>query len=493
MKFLRGFLSFIAFFLCLALFAATLATMLVADVRVITSRDNLKTIINQYITGSLESPAPGVNLAGGKVILFAENGEGEENALMEKLIESVYDTLSSQFGGEVPFTQEQVTEFVKDSTLPEFISEKAADIITDIYNGEMTATITGQEIKELIEENKPLIEETLDIKITSDIVESVTEMVEKADVTTKIQEAVSEMVGIPVTPDPENPDPENPGQTQAPEQGGDVGVGKPSLKPSVGQHESEGGIVGDVTAAVNNIKDLANALKNGEKVSLPVVLNTLRTVTTKNMLIACIGVCVILMLLIFLCKLNRWYAALRNCGVVYLLAGILLLIPVGAAQLLPMFIGKNSAIPLIQLVVNMTLSVSGGVALGGLLFIIIGSLSGSAVRRKARKKAEKEALAAAQLRSYVAVPTSAPVPTIEDILSADAPAEESAEAPAEEAVAESAEEPADETVAESVEEPAEEVVEEAPIAKEPAEESVAEPIEESVAEEPIAEEEPAEV
>lgn len=470
MKFLRGFLSFIAFLLCIVLFVASVATMLVADVRVITSKDNLKTIINQYITGSLEVPTSGANLAGSKVILFAEEKEEEENELMNKLIGSVYDMLSQQLGGEVPFTEEQVSEFVKDSTLPEFISEKAADIINDIYNGEMTTTITGEEIKELIEENKPLIEETLDIKITDDIVESVTEMVEKADVATKVQDAVSEMIGIPVTPDTDTPD--NPGETQAPGEEGSTGSVKPGLKPSVGQHESEGGIVGDVSAAINNITDLIHAIQNKEKVSLPVVLSTLRTVTTKNVLFACIGVCVILMLLIFLCKLNRWYAALRNCGAVYLLAGILMLLPVGAAHLLPIFIGSNPMIPLIQLVANMTLYVSGGVTLGGLLFIIVGSLSGSAVRRKARKKAEQEARAAAEQKKYVAVPTSAPVPTIEDILSAETPAEEPAEAPAEEPIAESVEEPAEESVEETAEEETveEEIAEEAPAEEAPAEE-----------------------
>lgn len=476
MKFIRSFLSFIAFLLCLALFATTLATMLVADVRVITSKDNLKTIIHQYITSSLDAPSQPIRLAGKDVILYSEESE-DTGELMSTLIDSVYEMLSEEFGDEVSISKEQIQDFVNESTLPEFVSEKAAEIINDIYSGELTTTITGEEIKELIEENKALLEEVLDVKITDEMVDSVTEMVEQADVTNKIQEMVSEILDIPVAA------PEEPGQTQAPE---DDGPGVVPAPPADGNKEPNEGIVGDVTAAVNNIKELVEALKNGEKLSLPVILNVLRSTTTKNVLLACIGACLVLMLLIFLCKLNRWYEALRNCGVVYLLAGIILLLPVGAAQLLPMLMGNNPSIPLIQLIAKMTLPVSGGVAVGGLVFIIIGSLSGSAVRRKARKKAEKEAMAAAELKKYVAVPTTAPVATIEDILTADAPMEDSVEEPAEESVEEPVEESAEIPAEASAEEPVEEeAAEEEPIeeeaADEPAEEIAAE-VEEKVEE-----------
>lgn len=399
MKFLRGFLSFIAFLLCIVLLATTIVTMLVADVRVITSKDNLKTIINQMITGSLSSRNNAASLAAGGVIFWEEESE-ENTELMDTLIESVYEMLSQQFGNDVPFTQDEVEEFVKESTLPDFISDKAADIINDIYNGELTTTITGEEIKELIEDNKALIEDTLDIKVSNEMVDMVTDWVEKNDVTEKVQEQISQIVGLPAAPEtPETPVIPNPGVTV-----------KPIPVPDDDEKQEEGGIVGDVTAAVTNIKELIAAIKNGEKVALPTVLNILRTVTTKNMLIACIGVCLVLVLLIFLCKLDRWYAALRNCGTVFLLAGIILLLPVGAAlllpelsSLLPDIAGNKATVALIQLVLNMTVTVSGSVALGGLACIIVGSLSGSAVRRKARKKQEA-ALAAAAYNAYAPVP-----------------------------------------------------------------------------------------
>lgn len=455
MKFLRGFLSFIAFLLCIVLFISSLATMLVADVRVITTRDNLKTIINQFILGSMSAEPGTAGLAIGNPVLRAEEDEEDSSALMNALVKNVYEMLAQQYGDEVPFTQEEVSDFVKESTLPEFISEKAADIITEIYTGELTTTITAEEVKELLEENKTLIEDTLKIEVSTEMVETVADWVERSDVTTKVQQQISQIVGGSLSTDTE-PATSAPGDV-SPDDGASSS-GKPSLGVTDTGKTPASGVVGDVTAAVANIQELIAAIKNGEKLNLPIALNVLRSVTTKNVLFACIGTCLVLMLLIFLCKLNRWYAALRNCGVVYLLAGITLLLPVGFAHLLPTLMPGQTAVPLIQLVVNMTVQVSGAVAIGGLVMTVMGSICGSIVRRRNRKQATLVATEPVDVyvpvSSYIPeIPVEEPAvesPVMDELVAEtiDEPVEEPAEEPDEASAEEPAEEPAETPVPE---------------------------------------------
>ena len=137
----RVLLGFLSVILCILLFLSTLVTIIVADVRLVTSKDGLQTIITQALFPTPAPVRPIGALAAGVPVLSPVSGTGNE--AQGAIVDAIYGMLSEQFGEELPISQEQVEQFLSDSTLPEFVSEKVAGIVNDIYTGKSTTTITN--------------------------------------------------------------------------------------------------------------------------------------------------------------------------------------------------------------------------------------------------------------------------------------------------------------------------------------------------------------
>jgi len=426
----RVLLGFVSILLCIVLFLCSIVTILVADLSLLTSKGGLQKLIQDVLFSTSAPARPGFAPAGvlpgrnpirlnevenapgfdlGDIDLSGLiNGDGADGALAD----IIYGIMEEQFPEEqLPISKEDVTNFVEQSTLTEFISDKVSGIVVDVINGEVTTTITKEEVVELLEENKELIEDTFKTEIPEEVIESVGTMVEESKLSETIQQSVADIVGVEIAPTtPNNPDPENPGNTIGSSTGSNK---KPIFRP------------GDLEVLDNVTSGDVSDMGVGE------ILALVRIVTSPAVLIGCIAICLLISGLLFLTNWGRPNAALRCSGIPYFIAGLLFLLPSAVAQFAPsLFAGMGIAGNAIRQVLALAGTISLGVTVFGLALIIGGAVWGSALKKKR--------IAAAAASAAV---TEDAADLSDALLAAEEPVAEEAvaeEAPAEEAVAEEA-------------------------------------------------------
>lgn len=398
-------LAIVSFVLCVVLFASTLVTMLVADVKVATNRDNLQNLISQ----TLSVPAQQTTLR--PVQLAAGAGfDASSGDISGALVEYAFQALQDSTGGELNITLDQVKEFVEESTLKDFIADKSAGIISDIYTGEKTTTLSADEIVQLVTENKDLIKEHFDLEIPEDALDELKAELNNMPVLQQIQE--QGIAGILMESGAVAPDEET-DNTDI----GDTWYGK---LPGFGSHIESSNIG-------NNPVALA--------------LELVRFYTSDAILWLCIGVCAALIGLLFLCAWNKPYKAMVKSGITLFVASAGFLTPTLIAWLAPAtWMGLFSFEPMVGSVSRFILMLTGGVC-GTVAGLGVALIAGGIVVMVLMKK-KKAALAAGV--EEVAVVEEAPA---EEAAAEEVPAEEVEEIPAAEEV--SAEEaPAEEQVTE---------------------------------------------
>ncbi len=319
-------LHILSVILCLVLFVSTLATMLVADVKVATNKDNLQKVISASLCAPTWQMGPITAAAGSDFNVTSGN-------LSDALVEYAYEAIG---GSEVPFSLDDVKAFVEESTLKDFIAEKSASIISDIYTGENTAKISTDEIKTLLTENKDLIKKHFDVELTEEDILSTVTAIEEIPAMKEIQEfGIAAMLTDPgITPDGDNED---------------MGVGS------------------------------ANPMAD--------ILDAVRKVTSDAVLFACIGACAVLVGLLFLCAWNRPYNAMFYSGATFTFAGIIFLVPTMIAWLaagtwLALFEGIPMAGPISRIILMLTGGVCGAVTLLGIALIAGGIVVKVTMRKK---------------------------------------------------------------------------------------------------------------
>ncbi len=394
----RVLLGFISFLLCIVLFVCSLLTILVADLGLLTSKGGLQKLVQDIILSTSAPATPGFMPAG---VLYGRNpvylddvtalpdgaldsisdeaipglssdimadiaaGVMDGN-LQDALADAVIGILGSQSGeADVPISKEEVVEFIEQSSIPEFISDKVSGVVVDVINGEATTTITKDEVIELIQENKELIEDTLKTEIPDEVIESVGALVEESNISQTIQQEVAEIVGI---------EPPAASDSSASDSGSDSddsdsssAANKPIFRPS-DVSVLENVVSGNVSVSDMRISD---------------ILALVRIITAPTVLIGFIAVCLLLSALLFLTNWGRPNAALRCSGISYLLAGLLFLLPSAVAQFAPSLFGTlGIAGTAIRQVLLLAGSVSLGVTVFGLVLIIGGAVWGSALKKK---------------------------------------------------------------------------------------------------------------
>ena len=381
----RVLLGFLSVILCILLFVSTLVTIIVADVRLVTSKDGLQTIITQALFPTPAPVRPIGALAAGVPVLSPVSGTGNE--AQGAIVDAIYGMLSEQFGEELPISQEQVEQFLSDSTLPEFVSEKVAGIVNDIYTGESTTTITKEEVMDLLTENADLIKENLGVELNTEAIEAVGKWVEENDVMSTVQEEVSKLTGLK-PPASVKPD----------------GTGKPST-----------GTTTDEEVVLLGTTEMLQALLSGDfsVATIPNILNLVRTLTSVTALLICLGVCLLIIGLLMLTHWGRPFAAIRSVGIPVMIAGIVMSVPAILAVVMPsLFTGTVMVIA--KQILAMTGYVGYGVAALGLAMIVVGAVLNSKMKKK---------VAAAAVET---VPVSVGTGTVEDTFT-----EELTETPAE--------------------------------------------------------------
>ena len=167
---LKILLELIAIVLCLTLFVVTIAGALIVDLRVMTSKGGFEKILNQLITSTVSqpeaaAPAPTPN---GSVLLLSDTSA---SVVSDPITDMVYELLQSGLGDDLPLEKEDVRDFINNSTVKDFLADKASGAFDDFFNGTSNTTITKDEIIGLVRDNAPLIKESFGVEITDDQLE----------------------------------------------------------------------------------------------------------------------------------------------------------------------------------------------------------------------------------------------------------------------------------------------------------------------------------
>lgn len=189
---------------CLILILCLLCTVLVIDGKVFLCSDSQEAIISQLITGSPTQP----QMATGNIIRLSSAQEsnslspgallGDDAALaayVQHMIETYMDV-------QQPVTETQAQEFLAQSTIKDFISEKTNSYISDIVTGEENTTITADEIMDLVEENQALLEQTFQTTMTEEnkqaLRKHMEQAVDEADFGGAIREEINATLSQPI-------------------------------------------------------------------------------------------------------------------------------------------------------------------------------------------------------------------------------------------------------------------------------------------------------
>jgi hypothetical protein len=272
------------------------------------------------------------------------------------VVDFLFDMLQEQMGEEMPIDKESVEALLSESTVPEFLSEKMASIMSDVLTGEATTTITADEIVELVEENKTLIEDVIGMEITQEHLDAVTQWVEEADISNTVQEVVKGNLGFK----------DNAG---AQPEGDDLGV----------VDGSQGSMLGGVLSGQTSL----DSVMNGD---IQTLLALFREVTSTNVLLTVLGGCAVLILLLFLANYWKLHAALRGVGITSMIASLPFCIPTALVFAVPSLF-EVPGLNIVVMLLRLTAVVSFGVFAGGVAMLVGSIVWGSLSKKKARAAA----------------------------------------------------------------------------------------------------------
>lgn len=406
--------------LSLVLFAGVVAAIFVADVRIITGKENLQKIISQALfttqtvrpiraAGQGNSPAaahPQQRLSRAKLtdididagdlkeILSGSDIEIDTENVSENsqaLVQWVYESLMQEYGDQVDMSFESVQAFVEESTLKEFVAEMGASLISDFYSGENTTTLDAETIRGLLEENAPLIEKHFGYTLDSQAMDAVTDAIAKNDIVSQIQDE---------------------------------------------------GITSILTGGSNAVTNGDGETPANDLVAtVTEVLDAFRSATSVQALAGCIAVAAVCALLIIVLNLKYIWYALRKIGNTLIVSDILYLIPVVLALLLTdtwnsIFSFAPPVGKVLHTIVELTAPVAVGVFAAGLVLDIAALVIRLTVKKARATAAETQELSQV-LEQDIPEATAAPEePSLDDLLTQvetltaeDAPAQE--ETPAE--------------------------------------------------------------
>ena len=212
-RFLMQFLSLI---LCLVMIVSLLGCVVVMDARRLTTGNGLKVIIDGVMFGGKNSSAAveqlppaapqiqdgyGVVSLGNttlymeEVVVDPDDLSGMES--MDELLDWLYEELLDSVD-DVDFSKSQFKDFVNESTVGDFLSDKMAGFAEDVLHGTTNTQITTDEVMNLLEENERLLKKDLGVELTAkdkqELRKNLEEEIEEKDLVNTLRETVSEEV-----------------------------------------------------------------------------------------------------------------------------------------------------------------------------------------------------------------------------------------------------------------------------------------------------------
>ena len=287
---LRLFMKLVSIVLCLILSLSLLGTVLIADIQILTSSGGIKQLITSVLMPNKASHDPRIAAGAGGVLLdmgsFADQldpeqmedimaATGDSNALVDLL----YNTMKDMMGEDVPVTIEQVQTFVENSTVTDYIAEKAAGYAEDLLFGTENTVITTDELIQLVEENKVLIEETFDIEISEEQLDEI-----KSNVITIVEEQ---------------------------------------------------DLNNTIRTEINTVIESVTSGSEGSSFSLNQIMDVVRMLSDKTTLYGAIGVCVALVLLLMLANFYNLPGGMTWASLPCMSVGLILAAPIAVVQFVP--------------------------------------------------------------------------------------------------------------------------------------------------------------
>lgn len=366
---IRFILGFVSVILCILLVVATLATAILADLNVVFQKDNLQQLLTEalFTSATARRPAPAISGNGHgapAVQRFparlddADLTTGLAGDTSSAMVEWIYGTLTDQFGEENLPSLDVVQDFVEESTVTDFLTDKTASIISDVITGSSNTTITTEEIQTLLEDNAQLIEDTFGFEMSEEVISEVITVVEENEVVQAIQkDGVTSVVQQMV----------DSGALELPQE----------ILPMPGSPSG-----GSDSATGSSPMDLIKSIQS--------------VVSTTTLLMA-IGVCVVLIALLMVTNIKRIWIGINNTGISLTVAGSILMIPTSllwfAADLLMELLKEAGPVGKIILhVLKSTAPIHIGIFAGGIVLIIGGCVLRTILKKKAKAAADAAAI-----------------------------------------------------------------------------------------------------
>ena len=317
-------------------------TLIVPNGNVTTDENGNVYVDGELLEGATMGEDGTVNM-GGQIPMTPSTGGDSSDAIVDWVVGQLQDFT----GGELPVTPEQIENFVEQSTIKDFIAEKVAGMVGDFYTGNITTTITMEEITQLVEENKALIQSEFGIEITEEHTEALKQIIEDTGILEQVQEQ------------------------------GIMGI--------LGSVGGMGGVGGDGEGG--GLMD-PGMMQQMQQIQMAVEI--VRQVTSYTA-IAAVGLIFLALAAILFCTTQfSWPATLADCGVVLMLASAIFVIPstvfTNSPELVTELLGNPMLVKLAQTFFNATAGVNYGafgVGVGLIVLAIVAACIRSAMRKKA--------------------------------------------------------------------------------------------------------------
>ena len=368
----RFLLGFVTFLLCVVLFVTTLAGILVSNVvQILSSQENLESLLRQVMFVDMKHPVSTHSVPGGNApvqrqspvkTLAPTDIRLAEQETAASMVEWIYEALAEDFGDELQVSLDTVKEFVERSTLDDFLVEKGAGLLNDVYTGESTVTLTPEEITAKIEENAPLIEEYFNVVVDPQVI---------ADITTTIEQ-----------------------------------------NQYVARIEEEG-----IVNIILNPEGSSDPMQNPDSIETQQIIDAVRTALSVTAVLILAGACLLLIGLILLVNIKQIWAGLNAAGITLMLAALPSVILTIAVWSVPAgWSAQFGLASIIEVLIRQIVTINSVICIGVFSFglaLLIGGIVAKCLIRSKYKKAAAAAEIEAKLVAEVP-PTEVTFPTEEE-------------------------------------------------------------------------------
>lgn len=217
---IRLVMQIVSLLMCLTLIASLITTVLLADIRSLTSSGGIEKIITALFTpeSSMQMPDPTIDPVANALPVHKLNSTtGTEDGTQipedveipmdaltnsDAMAEFVTGFVESLLGEEAAADPENVSRFIEESTVMDFFAAKISSFVSDAFSGNQSATITAEEIMQLLDENQALLEDIFKIEITDEQKEQigtqVNDMLAEADLDNTIRQSIDDLTSTPI-------------------------------------------------------------------------------------------------------------------------------------------------------------------------------------------------------------------------------------------------------------------------------------------------------